>query len=66
MVLSETSAYAGGGTLAARKALPYDYIVSWATMPGQGLKRAIGSLELFARKVMPVLRATRQAGEGRS
>jgi hypothetical protein len=31
--------------------------ISWATLPGQNPKRAMESLELFARQVMPVVRA---------
>jgi hypothetical protein len=32
-------------------------LISWATLPGQNPKRAMESLELFARQVMPVVRA---------
>ncbi len=66
MVLVGTPEQVKEGILAARRLLPYDYIVSWATLPGQDPNRAMESLELFARKVMPALRAALQAGEGRS
>ena len=64
MVLVGTPEQVRDGILAARRVLPYDYIVSWATLPGQDPKRAMESLELFARKVMPALRAAGESSEG--
>jgi alkanesulfonate monooxygenase SsuD/methylene tetrahydromethanopterin reductase-like flavin-dependent oxidoreductase (luciferase family) len=57
MVLVGTPEQVKEGILAATRLLPYDYIVSWATLPGQNPKRAMESLELFARQAMPVVRA---------
>jgi alkanesulfonate monooxygenase SsuD/methylene tetrahydromethanopterin reductase-like flavin-dependent oxidoreductase (luciferase family) len=57
MVLVGTPEQVKESILAARRLLPYEYIVSCATLPGQNPKRAMESLELFARQVMPVVRA---------
>jgi len=46
----------------ASQELPYDYLVSWATLPGQQPHEAMESLELFAKRVIPELRAVGNRG----
>lgn len=57
MVLLGTADQVAESLRAAASQLPYTYLLTWANPPGLDPAKAMESIELFARRVMPRLRA---------